>query len=65
MIDGRNLALEKGTGVATYARTLSFCLHSLGYSVNILYGKRIPKNSSSLLGEVLFYDEIPEKMRVL
>ena len=24
MIDGRNLSLEKGTGVATYARNLSY-----------------------------------------
>jgi hypothetical protein len=40
MIDGRNLGLEKGTGVATYARNLSYCLHDMGYGVDVLYGNR-------------------------
>ena len=38
MIDGRNLGLEKGTGVATYARNLSHELHAMGHGVEVLYG---------------------------
>ena len=40
MIDGMNLALEKGTGVATYARGLSQALHAIGKEVHVLYGTR-------------------------
>ena len=36
MIDGYNLGLEKGTGVATYARNLSFECGNLGYRVEPL-----------------------------
>ena len=36
LIDGRNLGLEKGTGVATYARNLSYELHEMGHVVEVL-----------------------------
>ena len=35
-IDGYNLALDQGTGVATYARNLSFALARLGFGVGVL-----------------------------
>ena len=38
LIDGYNLRLESGTGIATYARSLSVSLHQLGHGVDILYG---------------------------
>ena len=28
LVDGFNLALEKGTGVATYARNLTYCVRA-------------------------------------
>jgi glycosyltransferase involved in cell wall biosynthesis len=69
MIDGFNLSLEKGTGVSTYARNLSYCLEQLGYGVDILYGKAISTKSSDLIKEIRFYDEtrkhLPEWMRVI
>ena len=40
MIDGFNLGLEKGTGVATYARNLSYALRDLSCDVGVLYGGR-------------------------
>ena len=40
MIDGFNLGLEKGTGVATYARNLSYALRDLACDVGVLYGGR-------------------------
>jgi hypothetical protein len=45
MIDGYNLGMEKGTGVATYARNLSYELHNLGFGVSTLYGKKFPATS--------------------
>lgn len=56
MIDGRNLGLEKGTGVATYARNLSYCLRDLGYSVDVLYGNRSSPGHTDLMKEIAFFD---------
>lgn len=56
MIDGRNLSLEKGTGVATYARNLSYCLHDLGYQVEVLYGSRAAPGLTDLMKEIAFFD---------
>ncbi|WP_233559819.1 glycosyltransferase family 4 protein [Oleomonas cavernae] len=55
-IDGYNLALPRGTGVATYARTLSHCLHDLGCKVDILYGRRVHLGDAPILHEIAFLD---------
>ncbi|MGE0736759.1 MAG: glycosyltransferase family 4 protein [Alphaproteobacteria bacterium] len=60
LVDGYNLALEKGTGVATYARNLSFMLHEIGARVEILYGARISSSRDSLLREISFFDPRPK-----
>ncbi len=69
LIDGRNLGLEKGTGVATYARNLSYCLRDLGYGVEVLYGNRSAPGHSSLMKEIAFFDtnagDIPKWLRIL
>ena len=69
MIDGRNLSLEKGTGVATYARNLSYCLHNNGYNVEILYGSRAAPGLSDLMKEIAFFDSnagnMPNWLRIL
>lgn len=57
-IDGFNLALPKGTGVATYGRTLAQTLHGCGCGVDILYGLNIPSESPENLREVLFFNEL-------
>ncbi len=56
MIDGFNLGLEKGTGVATYARNLSYALRDLSCDVGVLYGGRFNASDDPLLQEVLFFD---------
>jgi glycosyltransferase involved in cell wall biosynthesis len=56
LIDGRNLSLERGTGVATYARNLSYCLRDLHYQVEVLYGNRAPPSGSALMREIAFFD---------
>jgi glycosyltransferase involved in cell wall biosynthesis len=56
MIDGFNLGLEKGTGIATYARNISYCLHDLGHEVGVLYGGRAAPGVSDLMHEIAFFD---------
>ena len=56
-IDGYNLGLEKGTGVATYARNLSFALGRLGFGVGVLYGGRSTQSADPLIREIAFFDE--------
>ncbi|MFN3890915.1 MAG: glycosyltransferase family 4 protein [Beijerinckiaceae bacterium] len=56
LLDGFNLALEKGTGVATYGRNLSFICRDLGFQTGILYGRPGVRAKSDLLTEVRFFD---------
>ncbi len=56
-IDCYNLSLQQGTGVATYARNLSFSLRDLGAEVGVLYGTRASTvGRQSLLREIAFFD---------
>ncbi len=55
-IDGRNLVLQRGTGVATYARNLADNLHEMGWGVSTVYGAPLASRLSPLLREVLFFD---------
>lgn len=56
LIDGYNLGLEKGTGVATYARNLSREVGRLGHRTSILYGDQLPSPRNPLLREIAFFD---------
>jgi hypothetical protein len=58
-LDGYNLALDKGTGVATYGRNLSSVLKYLGAEINVLYGSSIKEKHEDLLKEVMFFDAPP------
>lgn len=57
-IDGFNLALSRGTGVATYARTLSHALKDLGCNLDILYGMDIDEKTPVDLREIIFFNII-------
>jgi glycosyltransferase involved in cell wall biosynthesis len=57
LVDGFNLALEKGTGVATYARNLTHCLKDMGHEVDVLFGIRGAPGKSPLMREVSFFDQ--------
>ena len=59
VIDGFNLALEKGTGVATYGRNLSFVCREMGSRVDLLYGKPIRQAASPLVTDIRFSDARP------
>jgi glycosyltransferase involved in cell wall biosynthesis len=66
LLDGFNLALDKGTGVATYGRNLSHLLKELGAEVDILYGAAIRAKYDELLKEVMFFDTTPtDRHRIL
>jgi glycosyltransferase involved in cell wall biosynthesis len=56
LIDGYNLGLETGTGVATYARNLTYCTHDLGFETDLLYGVRAAPGFHALLREIAFFD---------
>ena len=54
-LDGFNLALEQGTGIATYARNLSYVLKDSGAQVDVIYGRNLP-GRNALLREMAFFD---------
>lgn len=56
MIDGYNLALPRGTGVATYGFNLAQAVQGLGLKVDGLYGLRAPFNRK--LREIVFYEAL-------
>lgn len=56
MIDGMNLALEQGTGVATYSKNLSYCIRRNGHEITALYGKPMRAYDDPLLREAMFFD---------
>jgi glycosyltransferase involved in cell wall biosynthesis len=55
-IDGYNLALPNGTGVATYGHVLTDVLRGAGHKVTGLFG--VDAGSDAALREVLFYDRL-------
>lgn len=57
-IDGFNLAIPRGTGVATYARSLSHCLRGLGHPVDALYGMSIGAEADANLRTVQFFEQL-------
>ncbi|MGG5812549.1 glycosyltransferase family 4 protein [Falsiroseomonas sp. CW058] len=60
-IDGYNLALEQGTGIATYGRVLSQRLGALGAEVGVLWGQRGASGRDELLREIMLLDARPPK----
>lgn len=61
-IDGMNLAIPRGTGVATYARSLSHCIGELGYAVDVVYGLNVSPAAAPALREVLFVDLLESEL---
>lgn len=57
-IDGFNLAIPHGTGVATYARALSKTVAAAGAQVDILYGLGMDQTTDPRARESLFFDAL-------
>ena len=57
LLEGHNLTLPTGTGIATYARVLGRTLDQLGYKREVLVGSpRSVDVKDPLLSEISFYD---------
>ena len=57
-LDGFNMAMRRGTGVATYGRELSRTLSAMGHEVDVLFGMPIGGKTPDLLREILFFDHL-------
>ena len=63
-IDGYNLAMPKGTGIATYGLTLAAMLKAAGHTVTGIFG--VDAGRDPALREILFFDRLgqtPETTR--
>jgi glycosyltransferase involved in cell wall biosynthesis len=60
-VDGFNMALSRGTGVATYGRILTQCLARMGHPVDVIYGMNISRHTSPPLREVIFFDSLEQE----
>lgn len=59
-VDGFNLAMPRGTGVATYARALVQALHLNARRVDLIYGLDVPAAAAPGLRETLFFAKLAE-----
>ncbi|MBB3609299.1 glycosyltransferase family 1 protein [Rhizobium sp. BK602] len=61
LYDGLNLSLKKGTGVATYTRSLMSTARALGYQTGVVHGIQgnIPRDP--MLREVVLFDDSSER----
>ncbi|MGO4411313.1 hypothetical protein AB4Y66_14815, partial [Brevundimonas sp. M-11_2] len=55
-IDGFNLALAKGTGIATYGRNLLDGARAVGFGTQVLYGPGARRRDDNLLNETALVD---------
>jgi glycosyltransferase involved in cell wall biosynthesis len=63
-VDGFNLAMAKGSGIATYARNLLVAQRALGYETQVLHGPPHGRSARSpLLSEVALHDATPPRPR--
>lgn len=60
-VDGFNMAMRHGTGVATYGRTLTHALCGMGLCVDVIFGMNISKRTSPALREVIFFDSLDDE----
>src|SRR4051794_18728482 len=54
--DGLNLALERGTGIATYTRIFAKLVGELGYEAGVVYASQSRPSKNPVLREIAFFD---------
>jgi glycosyltransferase involved in cell wall biosynthesis len=59
-VDGLNLALTKGTGLATYARNLSHYLYHAHHKVSILFDKNLNEKAVDNFYQAAFYESLSQ-----
>lgn len=62
-IDGFNLALAQGTGVATYGRSLAEACRQLGRPIDLVYGLDVPMDAAPAERETLFFAALAHGQR--
>jgi glycosyltransferase involved in cell wall biosynthesis len=60
VIEGHNLTLKTGAGIATYARNLATAARGLGYATTALVGVERPLNRNPVLREIALHDARPQ-----
>lgn len=55
-IDGYNIAMPRGTGIATYGRTLGYVLNAAGHDITGVFGLHVGDDRA--LRETLFFDRV-------
>jgi glycosyltransferase involved in cell wall biosynthesis len=58
-IDGFNMSMAEGSGIATYGRNLCLALSDLGYETQILFSSGQKIRSNNLLSQVELFDSPP------
>lgn len=61
-VDGYNLALPAGTGVASYARALCRAIDGLGHGLDLIYGVGVPSGTPMEMRESLFYSALGHQL---
>lgn len=61
-VDGYNLALPAGTGVASYGRVLCRAIGAIGGEVDIVYGISMAADTPVHMREALFYSRLGEQL---
>ena len=56
LIDGKNLSLFEGTGIATFTKNLIGNFRNLDHDVELLFGRKLSYTSKDVLNEIQFYD---------
>ena len=54
--DGLNLSLERGTGIATYTRTLAQVVRDLGHEIGVVYSSPGRPAKNPMMREISFFD---------
>lgn len=57
-LDGYNLAMAQGTGIATYGRNLAAAIGELGHPIDLIFGVNIPRKADDDLRESLFFGQL-------
>jgi glycosyltransferase involved in cell wall biosynthesis len=58
-IDGFNISMPKGSGIATYAHNLNTSVRKLGFNTALLYGPDQDPGGDNLLNEITLFDAHP------
>lgn len=61
-VDGYNLALPAGTGVASYGRALCRAITAIGGEIDMVYGITMRADTPAHLRETLFYSRLGEQL---